>query len=1094
MLSKEVTLSLSAPSFWVPEYLCQSAWIEHAPFAFWLTDALRPKRFVELGSHYGYSYFVFCQAIDRLGIGTAAYAVDTWEGDEHAGFYDKSVYEAVLEVNQRYAGFSRLTRATFAEAVEYFSDGTVDLIHIDGRHFYDDVKQDYESWLPKLAKNAIVLFHDTNVRDRGFGVWKFFEELASKHPTFQFNHGNGLGVLALGTIPENLEMLFSATGTSADEIRTVYSSLGALLSSRRQLIAKTEAINEMLKAGANVNAEAAETLARIADWDPQIQQIRSTLERYKVAEMAEFQKAQNKSSEFEAGIAKLNEELLKLKSILQEREAEASELRRENENIREKLATSVPSTGSLHVDKLINAESIRPLLAEMVIHENKHHSALLEKINRLTRESAEKDFTINSLRERTAEYNHISNELVAIHNSTAWKMTAPIRSVFANRPALRTPVRRVVKAVHWTATGQIVKKLAARRQFLELLSNEVTQKVDIPDIPHELPLAHPETPAEAARSIEIDYSVSVPFKFVKDLNISNGGVAAIVHLYYEEFACEFRSYLSNIPGPVDLYISTADDFRASVIQKAFSGWEKGSVEVRVAPNRGRDIAPKLVSFKDVYDKYEYVVHLHSKRSKHADVLSPWRHFLLESLLGNPDVVSSVLYAFEQNSKLGIIAAQHFEPMRHWANWGGNFSGAEKLATRMGFSISNQDPLDFPSGSMFWARSAALKPLLDLHLKTDDFDLESDQKDATLAHAIERLYFHVCESAGFDWIKIARPELYLHTPAIVELARPLDLDSFFERCLFHLLNPRGVKPRHFMPAPVTHSAPCLFELVQSHALGDHIAVRADTRVAIGIVTYNNSGDELQMAVGAAQVSLKSAGLGTRGSLFLIDNGQSTEPLLTDSELFTRLASQGNLGFGGGHNHLMRTAFQSGYEIYIAVNPDGALHPDAVKYLVQMVEAANGKALVEAIQFPSEHPKPYDPYTMDTPWVSGACLAISKTAFEDLDGFDEGFFMYCEDVDLSWRARAQGYALKTCPRALFLHAITNREMSLTTLQMILESGTILARKWGAAELERWLQTELTARGLNVPARSPMIVPKEWRKFSDFSHQLSFAHPRW
>ena len=1103
MLSKETIASLSPSSFWIPQYFCQSAWIEHAPFAFWLTDALRPKRFVELGSHYGYSYFSFCQAIERLGISTATYAVDTWQGDEHSGFYDNSVYEAVLSKNQQYAGFSRLTRATFAEAVEYFSDESIELIHIDGRHFYDDVKQDYELWQPKLTKDAIVLFHDTNVRERGFGVWKFFEELSSKHPAFQFNHGNGLGVLALGTIPEKLAALFAADGVEVDQIRSVYSSLGGLLVHRRQLMAKTEAIAQMLKEGADVSPSAAETLARISDWDPQIQVIRSAIERCKADAQASapeaLHAAQARASELEAAIAALNEEVVQIRSLRVSEEAEMQEIRHANESLRAEIEASNAQALELHRDnarlrarlneqeaetatlrsavglaksnqKKPPVEDIRSLLAEMVVQERRHVQALSDRADQL------------------------ASELIAIRNSTSWKMTLPVRRALTSVPMLRTPARRMIKAIHWTATGQIFKRLAEKRQALARLNAPV---INAPESLEEAVIVSPLTPAEAARPIEIDYSVSVPFSFAKVPDLNSGSVAAIVHLHYEELAGEFRSYLSNVPVNLDVYISTTDSFRASVIEKAFSGWAKGGVEVRVVPNRGRDIAPKLVTFSDVYDRYAYVVHLHGKRSKHtkhANVLSPWRHFLLENLLGTPEVVTSVLHAFGQNPKLGIIASQHFEPMRHWVNWGGNFPNAEKLARRMGFSLNERDPLDFPSGSMFWARTAALKPLLDLGLKTDDFEAESNQIDATLAHAIERIFLHTCEHAGYDWIKIARPSLHENTPCIVGVPRESDLATFFNRCVFRLLDPRGVRQRTVRPHPVEKAPKHLFDFVQNRALGLHIDVKSDTRVAIGLVTYNNSAEELALAVGAAELSLKTADLSTAGSLFLLDNGASTDESIHARDCITRLPSRGNIGFGGGHNYLMRAAFDAGFDIYIAINPDGALHPDAVRALVQMVLAADGKALVEALQFPSEHPKPYDEHTLDTPWVSGACLAISKSAFADLGGFDEDYFMYCEDVDLSWRARAHGYALKTCPRALFLHAVTNREMKPTTLRMILESGITLARKWGSPDFERRLRTELTARGFSIPHSSPMIVPDEWRIYADFSNHFSFAQPRW
>src|SRR3954469_24206314 len=57
------------------------SWVSHIPFAFWLVDVVRPQIVVELGTHAGTSYAAFAQAIQRIGLATAAYAVDTWAGD-----------------------------------------------------------------------------------------------------------------------------------------------------------------------------------------------------------------------------------------------------------------------------------------------------------------------------------------------------------------------------------------------------------------------------------------------------------------------------------------------------------------------------------------------------------------------------------------------------------------------------------------------------------------------------------------------------------------------------------------------------------------------------------------------------------------------------------------------------------------------------------------------------------------------------------------------------------------------------------------------------------------------------------------------------
>ena len=221
---------LSALSFRSPEKIVPSAWHEHAPFAFWLVEKLGPRVLVELGTHNGFSYFAFCQAIRMAGLSTAAFAVDRWTGDEHAGFYGEEVYQGVEAYNgEQYSDISTLMRMAFADALQYFEDGSVDLLHIDGRHHFDDVKADFESWLPKLSDRAVVLFHDINVREREFGAHRFWSEVCKQYPHFSFVHGHGLGVLGVGKrCPSRVAALFNASAHAilTASIRNAYARLG----------------------------------------------------------------------------------------------------------------------------------------------------------------------------------------------------------------------------------------------------------------------------------------------------------------------------------------------------------------------------------------------------------------------------------------------------------------------------------------------------------------------------------------------------------------------------------------------------------------------------------------------------------------------------------------------------------------------------------------------------------------------------------------------------------------------------------------------------------------------------------------------------
>jgi len=232
-------MSNLAPAFWrdvpssvllEPKDYRSSAWSGHVPFAFWLVNTLRPGILVELGTWYGMSYLAFCQAVQTFGTGTKAFAVDTWQGDAHTGPLAKTALSSLRRAHDpSYSDFSTLLQKTFDAAVSQFEDGSVDLLHIDGLHTYEAVKHDFETWLPKLSNRAIILFHDTRVREKDFGVYRLWEELTSRYPHFEFHHDYGLGVLGVGPQnPAELQKLFAASGApdEAARVREVFERFG----------------------------------------------------------------------------------------------------------------------------------------------------------------------------------------------------------------------------------------------------------------------------------------------------------------------------------------------------------------------------------------------------------------------------------------------------------------------------------------------------------------------------------------------------------------------------------------------------------------------------------------------------------------------------------------------------------------------------------------------------------------------------------------------------------------------------------------------------------------------------------------------------
>jgi hypothetical protein len=226
---------ISAASYWIPDNIVESAWFEHAAFCAWLMSELEPASVVELGTHHGFSYFAFCDFAQRLGLPTRLLAIDTWEGDEHAGFYGEEVFAAVSARNVRYQ-----THSTLLEARSNVSNGSVDLLHIDGRHRYEDIAEDFKLYLPTVSRRGVVILHDIAERRDDFGVYRFWEEIKQRFPTFEFEHQHGLGVVLVGSEPvPSLLALTTANVHTKYAVQRMYARIGRRTSEIQHLLRRT---------------------------------------------------------------------------------------------------------------------------------------------------------------------------------------------------------------------------------------------------------------------------------------------------------------------------------------------------------------------------------------------------------------------------------------------------------------------------------------------------------------------------------------------------------------------------------------------------------------------------------------------------------------------------------------------------------------------------------------------------------------------------------------------------------------------------------------------------------------------------------------
>jgi GT2 family glycosyltransferase len=223
------------------------------------------------------------------------------------------------------------------------------------------------------------------------------------------------------------------------------------------------------------------------------------------------------------------------------------------------------------------------------------------------------------------------------------------------------------------------------------------------------------------------------------------------------------------------------------------------------------------------------------------------------------------------------------------------------------------------------------------------------------------------------------------------------------------------------------------------------------VDLSIVTYSPDLSALRELFG----SLREQVDGVQAHLLIHDNSADSETteqikqMLAAETAFARVDVQRsgeNLGFGRGHN---ANAARGSAPFMFVLNQDCVVEPNVLGPVLDAANEDDAKvAAWELRQIPYEHPKAYDPVTLDTPWASGAATLFRRSAFDAVSGFEPRIFMYGEDVDLSWRLRAKGYRLRYMPRFAVLHRTYKIPGQVKPLQILggVETNLCLRARFG------------------------------------------------
>lgn len=340
--------------------------------------------------------------------------------------------------------------------------------------------------------------------------------------------------------------------------------------------------------------------------------------------------------------------------------------------------------------------------------------------------------------------------LTQLLSSRSWKMTAPLRvaghqarrgrrilrllpGVMQRKGGVFTSAVKFFSAFHREGFAGVKRRLRNQlaRQEAMLTNNALA----------EMSLVEASGFESSLQKLQVAPHYLNPFAN-KDLNslLTKPAIAIHLHLFHEELINIHIDHLLNVPVRFDLYVSVkeicdTDELKKILLEKLQN---IENIVIEKVPNRGRDIAPLIIQFGKRLMKYDIIAHVHTKKSDHNNKLGGWFAEIADLLFGSKSEVIQILELLGDDAKI-VYPERNLNIVLDRTGWSDNYELSKDILKKYTeLDICDFPFVEFPQGSMFWAKTKCLNEFLSLPISYADFPEEPLPADGTLAHALERL--------------------------------------------------------------------------------------------------------------------------------------------------------------------------------------------------------------------------------------------------------------------------------------------------------------------------------------------------------------------